>query len=65
MAKQEWKENKGRRPYAADVRVDVQLRVDAGASTVTTSLDRRAGGLDWSITDVRGDILFYRKSEEQ
>ena len=63
MAKHEWKENKGRRPYTADVLVDVQLRSDSGLPVQREG--HPAGRFDWSIENVRGDILSYRKSEIQ
>lgn len=61
MSKQEWKENKGRRPFPVDVRVDVVLRKGNGERH---SGDRRCGDLDWSIEQKDGDILRYIKVEE-
>lgn len=65
MAKQEWKDNKGRRPYAEDVFVDVKLRSRFADAEPEQRNHRPAGNLDWTIDNVPGDVLQYRKSEEK
>lgn len=65
MSKQEWKENKGRRPYTADVLVDVQLRSKYEGNPPIQREAHPAGSFDWTIEEVPGDILSYRKSEIQ
>ena len=60
-----YKPNKGRRPFPKGTRVDVVLRNPSFTNGEEKRLGRDCGIFDWSIEGVTGDILRYRKSEEQ